>query len=259
MSRLLIGSEWFEILASNSYWEVEYERLILNNAAALYPDYLAVPFKALVQSDRGAARADMALVAPDYQMWWVVEVELAHHSLANHVLPQVARLATASYGDSEAAVINAADARLELRELRQMMKGSQPKVLVIVNADTDWEPHLRIWDALLSTVEVFRSDTGKHVYRVSGAYPERPRSVLTRCSLDPVVPRLLLIESPARLRPADDGRYYLEYEGSMTTWEAVSARDRFWLSPVRASTLPLRTSFVVVELPDGRLSLRPEK
>ena len=259
MSRMLIAGEWYENLASNSYWEAEYERLVLNNAATLYPDYIAVPFKMTVQSDRGASKADLALIAPDYQMWWVVEVELAHHSLANHVLPQVARLATAAYGEAVAVRLNALAPALELPRLRQMMKGAQPRVLVVVNAETDWEPYLRNWEALLATIEVYRSDTGKHVYLVSGAYPERPLSVLTRCRLDPLIPRLLLIESPARLTPAEDGRYYLEYEGAMTVWEPVPAGNRFWLSPVRASTLPPRVDFVIVELPDGRFSLRQEE
>jgi hypothetical protein len=39
-------------------------------------------------SEYGSKKPDLALIDRDYRAWWVVEVELAHHSLHHHVLPE---------------------------------------------------------------------------------------------------------------------------------------------------------------------------
>ena len=89
MARFLLGDEWFDQLSSTALYESEYERLLLSNARALFPDYHVVEFKPIIQSEYGTAKPDLALVDRDLRLWWVVEVELAHHSLKGHVLPQV--------------------------------------------------------------------------------------------------------------------------------------------------------------------------
>jgi hypothetical protein len=102
MARLLVGSEWYDAVASEDFYEVQFEGLVLQNAASLYPSYFAVPFKTTVTSEHGSKKPDLALIDRDYRAWWVVEVELAHHSLHHHALPQVQVLATAEYGAPEA-------------------------------------------------------------------------------------------------------------------------------------------------------------
>lgn len=258
MPRLLIGGEWYDEVGSTAYWEIEFERLILAQAALLYPEYHVVEFKAKVRSSAGNAKPDLALVDPEYRLWWVVEVELAHHSLSQHVLPQVISLATGAYNEAHASYLAARDPTLDDSKLRNMMRGAQPRVLVLVNGDTDWAPYLRPYGALLATIQVFRSPLNRHVLRVNGDYPERPPDILTRCRHDPAMPRMLQIDSPARLPIGEDRRVYLEFDGTLTVWEALVAKDRFWLSPITTNPLPMGESFDIVLNDDGTLAVRLE-
>src|SRR4051812_24691321 len=98
----------------------------------LFPGFVAVPFKSIVSSDSGSARADYALIENGYRSWWVVEVELSTHSLHGHVIPQVSVLANARYGADEARLLAARASHLEERRLVSLMKGLPPRVLVVV-------------------------------------------------------------------------------------------------------------------------------
>src|SRR6266853_4682229 len=102
MPRLLVGSDWYEPLDGAALYEQEFERVLFQRAPSLFPGYVPVRFKKLVYSETDGARADYALVEAQYRDWWIVEVEMGHHSLEDHVLPQVAILARAHYGEEEA-------------------------------------------------------------------------------------------------------------------------------------------------------------
>jgi hypothetical protein len=143
-----------------------------------------------VHSPRGTAKADLALIEREYRKWWVVEVELAHHPLGAHVLPQVDKLANANYGSDVAEYLAAHVAALDLTSLQHMLKGAQPQVLVIANRYVpSWVEPLSAYGALLSVVEVFRSDRNVHVLRVNGDYPEPPGDILSVIRPDPAMPR----------------------------------------------------------------------
>src|SRR5207244_8086 len=97
MARILLGDEWFEELATTSLYETEFEKILFQEAARIFPEYHLVPFKCIVLSDDGDAKADFASIHKDYRSWWVVEAEMGHHSLSAHVVPQVRRLSRANY------------------------------------------------------------------------------------------------------------------------------------------------------------------
>src|SRR4051812_47523142 len=120
-SRLLVGREWYEPLASEALLETEYERLVSQGAPDLFPDFWWIELKVGVESPHGAAKPDFALVSCDYSEWWVGEAELAHHSLTRHVLPQVERLATAAYGEDVASAMLTTREELSSSKLGRMM------------------------------------------------------------------------------------------------------------------------------------------
>jgi hypothetical protein len=258
MARLLINGEWYESLASTAYYEAEYERLIQEQAHILYPRYRMIPFKTTVASAGGTAKPDFALLSQDYVAWFVIEVELAHHPLAGHVLPQVEVLASARYGDSEAAYLAAAAPDLDAQKIRELMRGAQPRVLVIVNGlPPMWVPVLARFNTLLNSVEVYRSGRNHHVLRVEGEAPGFQVAVLSTCRLDPYIPRLLRLDSPAAIEVGPDGRVHLDWYGSETAWVRVQSRDGVWLNPIQTNPLPARESLVIVR--DGdRLLIRRE-
>jgi hypothetical protein len=126
--RLLYHGEWFEPLSPGAVYESDYQAMIVSQAAVLFPDFWTARFDCLVESEHGSAKADLALVDRHYRFWWVVEVEMSSHSLSGHVSPQVLRLSHAEYGNVQASYLAVKEPDLDPNRLREMMKGSQPRV-----------------------------------------------------------------------------------------------------------------------------------
>src|SRR5438876_880227 len=166
MARLLVGSDWFEPLDERALCEREFERVVLQKTPCLFPGRIPALFKKTVYSDDGAARPDYALIEVQYRNWWVVEVEMGNHSLEGHVLPQVAVLARAQYGEDEAEYLAGRSSELDLAKLVDLMKGELPRVLVVVNeARPGWRSPLQAYSAQLAVFEAFRSDRNQYIYR----------------------------------------------------------------------------------------------
>ena len=72
----------------------------------------------------GTAKPDLRLVDRELGLWWVVEVELAHHSLKGHVLPQVEILTSGHYGASEAELLTQSIPELDSEAASDLVKGS---------------------------------------------------------------------------------------------------------------------------------------
>jgi hypothetical protein len=134
-----------------------------------------------------------------------------------------------------------------------MMRGSQPQILVIVNQYVPgWVQPLSAYSARLTVVEVFRSDRNRHVVRLNGDYPSAPGNEISTVRLDPLMPRLVIIESPAGLE-SGDALLLIEFEGSTTEWTRITASDKVWLSPRRSNPLEPGHRYALVKSEDGRL------
>src|SRR5438132_500456 len=133
MSRILLDGEWFEQISVSALYETEYEEVFSSNVELIYPYYYLAPFKLTVSHENESAKADFALIHKQCRDWWVVEVELGSHSLEGHVLPQVRTLSRAVYGQREADYLCGKVPLLDKRLVTAMMKGQQPRVLVMVN------------------------------------------------------------------------------------------------------------------------------
>lgn len=262
MAIILRRDTRYDEAASASLLEQEYEQLLEGNAAALFPGFLFVPFKAQVYSDLGSRKADYALIDRQYRKWWVVEVELAHHPFNGHVLPQVEVLASASYGEREAEYLAGQHSELDGDRLRAMMLGDQPQVLVVVNQPSPtWESELRMLGAVLVSVALFRSQLNDYVLLVDGRLPRVSADVLTRCRRSSLMPRFWEVESPGALPIERSETAAIEYEGRQTSWRRIDSRDTVFLSPEGASdSLGSATTIVeLVEIEGGRLEFRPPK
>ena len=90
MARVHFNGTWFNSVRSQNWLERDYEDLVFQNCSDLFPRWIPVPFKADVVGEDGVVkRPDLALIDPRYRKWCVVEVELAHHDIYTHVLPQI--------------------------------------------------------------------------------------------------------------------------------------------------------------------------
>jgi hypothetical protein len=254
--KLLIRGEYFESVAPGALFEADYERLLMANAAYLYPQFHLVKFKCDVQSEFGGARADLALIHRTYRSWWVVEVELGAHPL-QHVEPQVRILSFASYGLDEANYLATHGPGLNVENLRQMMRGAQPRVLVLVDEyKPSWDLPLKRLNALVGIVEVFRSPRGVEVLRVNGDHPSDEADAISICRVDPNLTRSLVVDSPAALGYADGATLTILYGDGTTQWRVVGSRDMVWLMPVRRWPLPTSVfEYTLVKTESGALRL----
>ncbi|MCH7663641.1 MAG: hypothetical protein IH859_07205, partial [Chloroflexi bacterium] len=180
MSKVLVGANWFDELASTSFYENDYEGLIIQNRQSIFPDFHVLNFKKTVYSDEGAAQADLAIIDKKYRDWWVVEVELSHHSLQKHVLPQVRVLSAAYYRESEAMYLWRQMIALDLCRLRDLVRVRQPGVIVVVDSvKADWLQELKRFDILILMLQVFRSSFNEYIFRWNGDYPSMPHDIVS--------------------------------------------------------------------------------
>lgn len=259
MARLLVEGESYDRLSSAAFLEREYEALILAGADGFFPGLEVVRFKTPVVHETETRLADLALIDRSYRRWWVGEVERADHSLERHVLPQVEVLARGAYGEEHAAALAAGAPQLEAEALRRMMRGAQPQVAVIVNAPCPaWEQPLRREGAALVVIEVFRSGRDRLIYRQNGAELSPGDDVISLCYADPVMPRMLVVEAPARLPAPSAEALTIEFGGGVTRWRVIESEDRSWLSPLRGSPFPHAAGgFTLVRGAGGRLRFEP--
>lgn len=257
MTRLLVDEEWYDQIAPSALYEREYERVVFQQAPLLYPDYHMIPFRHMVESDYGRAKPDAVLVDKAYREWWTVEIELAHHSLANHVLPQIEILAYGYYTQDHVKRLYETNPSLDRHRLEDMMKGLPPRVLVIVNSPVPgWIQDLRRYHAIVTVFEIFRSSTNQRIFRINGECPVAPAEVISRCHFDELLGSLLIVESPAVLQAGHSERLEIAHEGFITQWIRIDSQDRVWLQPYGANPLDARLHYELLQEEDGSLLIR---
>jgi hypothetical protein len=255
LARLVVDGHRYDGLSSSAFLEREYERLIVQEADQLFPGLRVVTFNEPVQHDGVWKKPDLALLDPECRVWWVGEVELAHHSFRSHVLPQIEVLARGDYGDRHAAALSAVAPDIDPTRIRAMLRGAQPTVAVIVNEPSqEWRAPLAREGAVLVIVEVFRSPARLPVFRINGHELVIPGDVLTTCRVDPLMPRMLRVDAPGALAFDSDTEIEIAYRGSITRWRLFATADRTYRSPVRGSPWPEGSTLRIISGQDGRLT-----
>lgn len=255
MARLLYDNHWFDPVATEAMYEDDFERILVANAAELFPTYRLVPFKCTVYSDLTSARPDFALVGEYYADWWVVEAELGHHSFEGHVRPQIATLTTASYGETEAHHLHRNAPQLDLDRLKAMIKGHPPRTLVIVNGlRPDWSLELGRYGASVTFIEVFRSRLNRYVYRVSGETPQAKSRIATTCTVE--LSRMLRLHSPGVLNVADGEAVRVRYGSGATEWRRLDIADAVYLISDRPVPLAPRARYELAYIAEVTYELR---
>lgn len=257
MARILHDGEWYEQLSTEALYEEEYERLLLAQAGKLFPGYELIPFKLLVSSEHGSARPDFALVHRQYKDWWVVEAELAHHSFEGHVRRQVDILSRAYYSEQVAKHLNDKAPELEYERLCSMVKGEQPRVLVVVNqAMPQWARELARYNALVAVLEVFRSRNNKHLYRLNGEKPTDSGLLTSKCQVEVGLSRFLRVLSPGILPISHGERMQIFFRSGVTDWSRLDTADRVYLVTHNPIALDARRRYDLVSKSDGGFVLR---
>ena len=257
MPRLYHKGEWFDEISPSALTEAEFESLLIQNADVIRANTLIVPFKKTVYSPESSARADLAMIFTDYRHWIVVEVEMSGHDLYSHVIPQVCTLREASYTPECVGYIHEKCPTLDREKLSDMMRGDPPDVLVIVNkADVEWQKEMRRYGAHMMVFEVFRSVLNKTIFVVDGQPPPLSQNVLSELSFG-LLPRCLMLGSPAALSVEPGVRFRIVVEGQVTYWERFHTATRVYLTPI--GNLPIRPGrrYALIQSEGGDYAIRP--
>lgn len=256
MARIFFKESWFNSVRSNSWNEIDFENVVISKAGNLFPGWIPVKFRAdVVGNDGVTKRPDLALIDPKYRKWCVVEVELAHHDLYAHVLPQIEVFCSGSYGNEHAQYLKGQNDRLDLLRMIQMMNGLAPEVLVVVDRpDTNWKKPLKQAGALLGIIEPFRGPNDEILFRINGDQVELPGQTLTRCSRH--LRRYWKVHSPATLPASTREDRFLEIEASGVPmlWNRINLADSVMLTAVGPGDALEGISLAdIVSEDDGRL------
>lgn len=257
MARILLGDEWFEEMASTSLYETEFENILFQEAKRIFPEYHPVPFKCIVLSEDGDAKADFALIHKEYRTWWVVEAEMGHHSFSGHVLPQVKRLSRANYSETEALYLCDQDPNLDRNRIKEMLRGQQPRVLVVANVPVPaWRDPIRPYNATLAIFQIFRSRFNRYVYRLNGDFPSENNEIISTCRCWEIH-RFLKIDSPAQLDIKRGETIILHHETGALEWERVDIADAVLLHALRDHPLKKNVLYQIVKQSDGTYAIVP--
>lgn len=257
MARVLFKDEWYDPISSGALYEAEFESQILAYSHRVYSDYIPLRFKQTVSSDYSSARADFAFIHKDYREWWVVEVEMGRHSLSGHVIPQVETLLGGHYTpDHLRHLFQQKPDVLDPVRLEALAKGTPPNVLVIVNEPRyDWMKPLHEIGAYLSIFEVFRSARNEYMFRVNGDHLGVDSSVLSRCYVDRLLPRFLVVESPAAIMHLQNQSIQIRFDGKSTDWKLFITQEKVWLQSNRTVPLAKGKQYDLASDAEGQLYL----
>ena len=258
MSKILREDEWYDALTSSTLYEIEFERIAFQKSKLLFPGFIPSIFKQTVYSDMDAARPDYALIEQQYRQWWIVELELAHHSFHGHVLPQITTLTQAAYGAAEADALASKNPSLDPARLRDLLKGQLPRILVVVNeAKLEWEGPLQAIGAEMAVFGIFRSDRNRYLYSFDGFSPQPPAAILSLCRLDRTLTWALRVDSPGALGMGRNQRVDILFQDAISEWERIDSADAVWLVPKARIQLQKTLDYAITRVEDGRLQLAP--
>jgi hypothetical protein len=152
--------------------EDAYEQLLKSFSPRIFPGYRWYEFKPPIASPHGIAHPDAALLSNAGEDWWVVEVELARHSVDGHIDLQLMKLREGWYGPAEFEYIVRRHA--EAADLTSRLNVRAPGFLVICDdISTALERAAARNDFDLLHILPFRSGTRLYAASVEGRNPTR--------------------------------------------------------------------------------------
>lgn len=244
----------FHLIDPTSFVEIDFEAEVVKALSCLLPEYTCGVFAGAFVLEGERRSADLALIHKSLSHWFVVEVELAGHSLEHHVLPQVRCF---RFGDPENSCVTSLCRGFPVlkREDAEALLRYVPRfVAVVANLhDPQWITTLGAVDAQLLTVSVYRDHQGRSAHQVEGRLNVQAKSL--------GFARFSAIDNSLRL-PKGCGLpvgnlQVVDQFGNLGYWTSRSSDDTLWLTKDRGPALITHESYVqVIRNFEGRISLR---
>ena len=120
--------------------ESDFEAQVLRVVSEIMPGFTVASWKPLIRDWHGhGAKPDLAMIARDLESWYVIEVELASHSIPGHIAPQLETLGNGVYDSSLLPSLQRAFPSESAEALTRMVH-RKPGLLCIADQYTE-----RIW------------------------------------------------------------------------------------------------------------------
>lgn len=172
-------STWYQEVSPDSFYtEEDLERALVHNLEIIFPEFQVIPFKlSLSQKGGQTNKPDLSMIKKDYTEWYIIEVELGHHSL-DHVIEQIDTFYNAEFPNPDK--INSisdymhknSDKSLDITSLKNMIKNIPYNLMVIVNQEKDdWRDALKGYNCKVCVFQIYHSISGDKIYRLSGDHP----------------------------------------------------------------------------------------
>lgn len=241
MSRILVPSEtsWYDHLKVVSYYgESDFERAIRQHLSSVFADYHVFPFKKDVTTKGRSVtkRPDMAMIRRDFNAWGVIEVELGEHSL-QHVLDQTSVFRDGDYNAPEMAAYMRAQLRdfcekgSSLARITRLLQQELPSILVIADEDlAEWREPLKDAGVGFCIFEVYRSATGRYIYRTSGTYPVAIAQE-AQCRRDKWMPNTIEVVGNFAFKGTrrPNNEIDILFDDAVTSWSVFLANGKTYL------------------------------
>lgn len=245
----------FHLVDPTEFMEMDFEAEVLLALNCLQPDYYCGVFTGAFMLEGQRHVSDLALVHKSFSHWFVVEVELAGHSLPHHVLPQVRCF---RYGDPEptciASLLRAFDF-LNVEQAKGILEHLPRFVAVIANlSDPTWVTALGALDVQLLTVAVYRNENGVTAREIEG------KLTATAASLGfaqySAIHQSLQISRTCGL-PVGPIQIIDQF-GTPSAWTVREDRNTLWITKDRGPALIAHNSYIqIIRTCEGRICFRP--
>lgn len=245
----------FSVVDPTSFAEGDFEAEVVRALTCFYPNYWCGVFAGtfLLEGDR--RKADLALIHKDLSHWFVLEVELAGHSLTQHVLPQARCF---RYGDPEdtciTSLVNAFN-QISRNDAESILRYIPRYVAVISNIPSlEWKTTLEGLDVQHIIVSVYKNNSGKTAHEMDGHLAARTDSLgFAKYS---AIDNCMRIKSDCGL-PVGNVQIIDQF-GNPGAWTIREEKGVLWLSKDSGVTLLDHESYVqIIRTYEGKISIRP--
>jgi hypothetical protein len=261
MKKLLTGDchddNIFELVDPTAFLEIDFEAEVVRALTCLKPDYWCGVFAGTFVFEGDRRSADLALIHKSLSHWFVVEVELAGHSLEGHVLPQVRCFRYGEPEDSCVTSLTRAFGALDRENARAILRHVPRYVAVVSNlSDTDWTRSLKALDVQHLTLSIFRDRNGRSAHEVEGSLVARTESLgFAQFS---AIDNCLRIKKGCGL-PVGEIQVTDQF-GTSASWTVREDAGVLWVSKNRGPSLLSHNCYVqIIRSFDGGISLKPSQ
>lgn len=258
MRKLLVGDchdgNIFSLVDPATFLETDFEAEVVRALTCLEPNYWCGVFAGtfVLQGERRSS--DLALIHKSLSHWFVVEVELAGHSLEHHILPQVRCF---RYGEPEQSCVTSLTRAFGAitREQASALLSYVPRYVAVVGnlPDPEWSAALHAVDVQHLTVSIYRDRSGGLAHEVEGRLVASVESLGFAWYSE--IDKCMRISNGCGL-PKGQVQIVDQF-GNAGTWTVREQSGVFWISKDQGPTLLRHDCYVqLTRTWDGRIAIR---